>query len=295
MGLYFVEEGHKYLSLPGEDPIDWISVTSVIQMFHEHFDATTQAYKCSTGKSKTKVYLGLSVTDILELWDAENKRATSCGHRYHLAQEKIWTSKAMAVHDGQYLPVFPPLMKGDAKIAPPQRLTNGIYPEHFVYLNSAKLTGQSDEVFVFDKYFDVEDHKTNKKLEKESYRDRMNIAKKMLGILSHLDDCNFMHYSIQLSLYAYMIRRQNYNLLPRNLFIKHVTFEVDKNDKYGFPIYLRDQYGNEMVRDVVKHRVDYMEKEAIAIIQFLKENPDFVREYKMKKSHGYTDTINTIS
>lgn len=293
MALYFVEEGHAYVSLPGVDKIDWISVTTVIQMFHEHFDAQAQAYRCSTGQSKKKVYTGLTVTEILELWDRENKRATDCGSRYHLQQELKWLSKPVHEYNGKILPLYPPIMKGDVKLAPPQKLTPGIYPEHFVYLNSAGLTGQSDEVFIDDIYIDVEDHKTNKDLEKESYRDRLGNSKKMLSFLNHLDDCNFMHYSLQLSIYMYMIRRHNYNLVPRNLAIKHVTFELEKKDKYGFPTYLTDQYGNELVRDVVKHKVDYMEREAIAVINFLKENPEYVRNFKAKKN-GHAVDLNRV-
>ena len=66
MSVSFIEDGHKYASFEDEVQIEWTSITSVIQMFHEHFDDKTQAYKCSTGQSKKKVYTEIHITKIIE-------------------------------------------------------------------------------------------------------------------------------------------------------------------------------------------------------------------------------------
>ncbi len=282
--IYFIEEGHKYCSHDSDpDKIDWTSVTTLIELFAEEFDEKKVAYNCSTGKSKTKKYNGLSVNQILDLWDSENKRATSLGSRYHWTKEKSLIDNPLQLREGILYPVYPPINHDNKKLSIPQRLTEGIYPEHMMFLKSAKICGQSDRVEIIKNFIDVYDHKTNKKLEFESWKNYQGKSKKMKSILSHLDDCNFIHYSIQLSIYMYMIKKHNYNLIPRNLVLEHATFVVDKYDKYGFPEYLLDPYGNPVVEDVVNYKVDYMEREAIGIINFIKENPDFLSNFKQKK------------
>lgn len=282
--IYFLDKDHKYVSHESDDDkIDWTSVTTLIEMFSEEFDEKKVAYNCSTGKSKTKKYVGLSVNQILDLWSSENKRSTDLGSKYHLQKETKLISEHLQERDGLLYPVYPPIMHGEKKLSIPQRLTEGIYPEHMMYLKSAGICGQGDRLEIIKNFIDVYDHKTNKKLEFESYKNYQGKGKKMKSILSHLDDCNFIHYSIQLSIYMYMVKKHNYNLTPRNLVLEHVTFVIDEKDKYGFPTYLLDSDGNPVVEDVNNYKLDYMEREVIGIINFIKENPDFLINFKKKK------------
>lgn len=284
MSISFVEENHKYESLDSELlKIDWTSVTTIIEMFAEEFDSLKVASDCSSGKSKTKKYIGLKPKEILKIWDNENKRSTELGSRYHLQKELNLISEPLQERSGLLYPVYPPIYKNGKKIAIPQKLEEGVYPEHMMYLKSAKICGQSDRVEVIKNFIDVYDHKTNKKLEFESWKNFRGVGKKLKGILKHLDDCNYIHYSIQLSIYMYMIWKHNYNLVPRKLVLEHATFAVNSLDKYGFPIYELDQLGNPIVEDVTSYEVDYMEKEVISIINFLKENPTYLTNFKQKK------------
>jgi hypothetical protein len=280
--IYFTEAGHKYLSNDG-DNIEWTSVTTLLELFTEEFDERKVASKCSTGEGKTKKYIGLSVDDILDIWSKENKRATDLGSRYHYKKEKQLIDNPLQEREGLVYPVYPPIMSGDKKLSIPQQLTEGIYAEHMMFLKSAKICGQSDRVEIIKNYIDVYDHKTNKKLEFEGFKNRLGVSKKMLRILKHLDDCNFIHYSLQLSIYMYMIRKHNYNLTPRHLKLEHVLFETKSVDEYGFPIYHLDDQGNPIIKSITSHPVDYMEREAISIINFIKENSSFLKTFKEKK------------
>ncbi len=282
--LYFTENGHLYKSHDySPHQINWISGTAIVEMFAEIFDEKEMARKCSNGETKTKKYLGLSPVEILDVWHTENKRSTDAGSKYHLQKERKLISQPLQKREGLIYPVYPPIMLGDKKLSIPQKLEEGIYPEHLMYLMSAGICGQADRVEIIQKYIDIYDHKTNKKLEFESFKNRLGQSKKMMRILRHLDDCNFIHYSIQLSIYMYMVRKHNYNLTPRKLILEHATFEIEKVDKYGFPTYYTDSEGNPIVKDVTEHKVDYLEKEVIAIINYLKDNPDIVTAFKAKK------------
>lgn len=282
MSIYFTEEGHKYYS-NDSDNIDWTSVTTLLELFTEEFDERKVATKCSTGEGKTKKYIGLSVDDILDIWQKENKRATDLGSRYHYKKEKELIDNPLQERDGILYPVYPPIMHGNKKLSIPQQLNEGIYAEHMMYLKSAKICGQSDRVEIIKNFIDVYDHKTNKKLEFEGFKNRLGVSKKMLRILKHIDDCNFKHYSLQLSIYMYMLRKHNYNLIPRKLVLEHVLFETQSVDDYGFPIYYLDEDGNPIIKSKTDYTVDYMEREAISIINFVKENPGFLKAFKQKK------------
>ena len=124
------------------------------------------------------------------------------------------------------------IIQDNVKHAPIQRLSEGIYPEHFVYLKSAGICGQADRVEVIQDTVDVVDYKTNKRIDKESYKDWQGISKKMLGPLAHLDDCNYNHYSLQLSLYLFIILKHNPRYKPGRLILQHVIFEKESENKY---------------------------------------------------------------
>ncbi|MBK7819464.1 MAG: hypothetical protein IPJ60_19425 [Sphingobacteriaceae bacterium] len=64
---------------------------------------------------------------------------------------------------GRALPIIKPIYDGKIKQAPVQKLIEGIYPEHFVYLKSAALCGQSDRVEVIKNTVDVIDYKQIKR------------------------------------------------------------------------------------------------------------------------------------
>ena len=52
---------------------------------------------------------------------------------------------------------------------------------------------------------DLDDHKTNKRIRTESYQHWVTGKfTMMLGPLSHLMDCELIHYTLQLSIYQYM-------------------------------------------------------------------------------------------
>ena len=167
------------------------------------------------------------------------------------------------------------------KLAPLQKLINGIYPEHMVYLKSAGICGQSDLVEVADDTVHITDYKTNKKIDKTSFVDWQGSSKKMIGPVSHLDDCNLNHYNLQLSIYMYIILKHNPNLKPGKLIIHHIMFyEEEKTDEFGYPIVKVDVEGNPVIRDIEVYEMPYLKEEVISVLKWAKENP-----YSLTKKH----------
>lgn len=276
MGIQFTAENHKYTSLDPNENIDWLSATGFIKLFKTPFDQKGIAEKSS--KNKRSKWYGMSVEDIISVWEAETKRAVTVGSWYHDQREEELVMCDNIQREGLELPIIKPIEKEGVKIAPHQGLTPGIYPEHMVYLKSARLCGQADRVEVISDRIDLFDYKTNKEIKLTSYVNWEGKSKRMLGPCSHLDDCNFNHYALQLSLYMYIMLKRNHNLKPGKMQIHHVIFEKESENEYGYPIVKRDLEGNPVVKEVIPYDIPYLKKEIQNMIKYLKTHPEIIKK-----------------
>lgn len=283
MPLSFTAENHLYESLPTESPIEWISGTGILHHFKQPFDPKKQAAK--SAKNKNSKWYGLKPETICNLWAQEAKRSTDDGTWHHDREEKKMIAAGYVIRNAKQYPVFAPIMEdgGVRKLAPNQRLVEGVYPEHLVYLKSAGICGQADIVERIGNKINIGDYKTNKKLDKTSYVNWEGMSQKMLTPVEHLDDCNFNHYALQLSLYMYMVLKHNPQCVAGDMIIYHVKFrsvmvtdatgtQVPLTDEYDFPIYERDAEGAPVVEEVVQHVVPYLKKEIESIIKWYTAN-----------------------
>ncbi|NBX97503.1 hypothetical protein EBQ81_01385 [bacterium] len=270
--LKFTPHNHKYTS---EDNIDWLSVTSLISNFKQPFDADKIAEK--SAKNKKSKWYGMTPQDIKEAWKAEANRATTLGTWYHNCRESDICSFENMERHGSTVPIFKPIEKEGIKYSPDQKLKDGVYPEHMVYLKSAGICGQSDLVEVIDGTVHITDYKTNKEIKTEGYVNWEGVSQKMSHPLSHLDDCNLNHYAIQLSLYMYIILKHNPRLKPGILTIHHILFQEAGRDRFDNPISALDSSGNPIVLDIVQYDLPYLKQEAISIIHWLEDNKDKIK------------------
>ena len=266
MSVLFKEEGHIYESIEGSEKIDWVSVTSLISLFHDKFDDVKQSLKSSVNK-KSKWY-GIPPEEIRKAWKDESDRAIEAGNYYHHQREADTLGLETLNKNGNDIPIIKTIIRDGVKYAPNQKLSDGIYPEHLCYLKSVGVCGQADRVEVYDNLLDVVDYKSNKEMVKKSWRDWKGDSKRMLYCLKHLDDCNFIHYSLQLSIIAYIIKKHNPKLKINDLTIQHVIFEKAGENRYGYPILRKDNDGGYIVERIDYHKVDYMEKEVKAMINY---------------------------
>lgn len=245
--ITFSEEQHKYacIELP---EVNFTSVSTLINMYHEKFDSDTHAKRIAERE-------GVSKEEILAKWAAENLKAVTRGTKYHLQQEeKLYKNPKTKRHDTH---------NGFKKAFDIYSLEPGIYPELIVYEIEHEIIGTADYVEIFsDNTFIVRDFKTNKELKLKGYMEFNSVTKtksekKMFAPLSHLGDCNFNHYSIQLSTYAYLLEQVGYRLRPNGLTINHILFDNEDN-----PV------------DVVDYPVPYLKKEVKALLTHFKKNKD---------------------
>ena len=272
--IKFEDEGHKYSNLDEEDIFQWVSVTKLVGCFKQPFDEYEVAEKCS--KKKTGKYVGKTVDEILELWAKERKRAEKLGTWYHNQREGDMLQFNTVTRNGVVLPIVSPDVRNGIKYAPVQKIGNGLYPEHFVYLRSASICGQADRVEVVDHRLDVYDYKTNKEVKTRGHEFWDGTRKMMTGPLRHLEDCEFNHYALQLSIYMYIMLKYNYNLVPGIIEIHHVEFEIEKLDENGFPVHAVDAMGEPVVVNVNRISLPYLKKEVIIMLKWLAVNKQMV-------------------
>jgi hypothetical protein len=147
-----------------------------------------------------------------------------------------------------------------------------------VYLKSAGICGQSDLVEVVNSKVNIIDYKTNKEIKTESFKNWEGISDKMSHPISHLDDCNFNHYALQLSIYMYIILKHNRKLKPGKIYIHHVLFEIEGTDEYGYPITKYSSNGDPVIKEVIQMEVPYLADEVISIINWLYDNRDQIKK-----------------
>ena len=122
-------------------------------------------------------------------------------------------------------------------------VSNGIIPELKIYNHKYKIAGMSDQPCFNLPYFSINDWKTSRVINKE------NKFGKMLYCLSHLDDSNFNHYNIQLSLYAWML--EQYGYICENLGITHILFNNDNSPSHH--VYYPMKYLKKEVEDMLEY------------------------------------------
>jgi len=274
--IVFNAADHSYKSIDDEN-INWISVTTLVSHFKKPFDAKKIAEKVS--KKKTSKWYGIEPSIIQQIWNGEADRSTTLGTWYHNQRESDLCSLASIEREGVTVPVFKPTeVKEGVKVAPSQKLEPGVYPEHMVYLRSVGICGQSDLVEVVNGKVNIIDYKTNKEIKKESFVNFEGKSEKMNPPVDSLDDCNFYHYALQLSIYMYIILKHNPKLKPGRIFLHHITFEIESEDDWGYPVTKLDENKEPIVKEVIPISVPYLVDEVIAIMHYLHDNKDKIKK-----------------
>lgn len=99
-----------------------------------------------------------------------------------------------------------------------------VYSEQLVWIDEYKVAGTADLIIEHNDYeFSVGDFKTNKSI--DFYN---KFGQRLLNPISHLSDCNYNIYSLQLSLYAYLFSLKS-GKKCRKLFLMHL-----KDDKWNY-------------------------------------------------------------
>ena len=219
----FIEDGHYYLC---NGKRVGISTTGLIGQYENHFDSETISQQVANKR-------GISQQEVLEEWRIENLHSTIKGSMVHEFAQSLWEGKEY-VFDYSKVPkeIDIDRLKSDINKLIPQAIN--FYNDHKdmyeligceVYLGDEDFDecGATDQI-LYNKYtggIAIIDYKTNKKIERESYK-----HKKMLIPLNKFDDCNHVHYSLQLSGYKFKFEK-NTKLKVDETFIVYFNINAD--------------------------------------------------------------------
>ncbi len=237
----FNEEAHSYTN--DDDGRKYISATTLVGTFKQKFDAkkVSEAYAEKHGNTP-------------EYWQAKwkeiSKIACDKGTLFHKRKEQEGIDAGSVVRNKKIIPVH--IAQDLAKIEHDYRnIPDGMHQELQLWNNYFELAGLADMIIIDGNYFDVDDFKTNKKIDKFSFCHPKTGYKKMQFPLQHLQDCNFNHYQLQLSIYAFMLEQLS-GKKCRSICFHHHPAKVDN------PLEAQDEG--------IRYEVKYLKKEVLDML-----------------------------
>lgn len=280
-GVCFNEESHTYFDVNDEDK-KYVSVTTLIHSFTQDFDANFwSAYKAlekllpkeiwviekkqlnSTHKFDSEILNTYNISEndfnreqqaILDEWEANKNEACERGTKIHADLENSFYKSGKNIK----LDKFGIGGKFECKKDYTDLdMPYGVYPEYLIYRESEdgilRIAGQIDCIVKNGNEITLIDWKTNREIKKKSGYDSKNrTTSKMKYPLNALDDCNFYHYTMQLSTYAWMLQKLNPNFIIKDLILYH----FDHNNKETL-------YHCEYLKDTVEKMLRFYKKQLI--------------------------------
>lgn len=227
--ITFDEAKHVYYD--SFNPLEtYVSATQFIHSFSQPFD------KLSVSEYIAKRD-GLTQGEVLRRWERKANIACEFGHKVHETVENFIKNK-ITLDDIFYLkfdlnPDMTSSLRNVARTAlnyvlKIQKNFDILGVEKIVFDKSSHIAGtidlltqhkQTKDIYIFD-------WKTNDEIRMD------NRYQNMLFPVDHLPDCNYSHYSLQLSLYQYLLKKGGYirpeSSSPR--FFRYLI-HIDKNNK----------------------------------------------------------------
>ena len=199
--VIFKEHGHRYIHVDRPE-LKFTSVTQLLGYYKEKFDAETVAETCVANPDSE--YFGMDPVVVAEEWKRYGAECAENGTRLHEYGEALFNGIANLVAPDN------PKAK-HAKAAVDFLFSQGYelaMSEMLLYSEEVGVAGMDDIILkkripgTMDYDFMIFDWKfLSKPIAKKSFYSKRNGYKMMKGPFRYLMDCNWIHYSIQLSLY----------------------------------------------------------------------------------------------
>lgn len=230
----FEEEPHIYWWLD-ENGNRKQAKTSMTALIHHH----SQPFDAEKIAPFTARKLGVPTQDVLDMWQFENDFAKVKGTHIHAFNEYMWQNKEYTYPINDVIKQFgfdvlAPVWKKLTKIS---TMFYNKYKDRIIPIGLELVVGDEEleicgsiDFLCYSKKLKsliIIDYKSNKEIKFKPYKNQ-----KMTGCLSHLDDCNYIHYSLQLNGYQYILEK-NTNLKLNN---EHYIVWINENND-TFKIY----------------------------------------------------------
>ncbi len=192
------------------DGYNLVSASNLISNFKQPFDPEGFILHAKAKK------LGIPKEELKAQWEKGKNDASDRGNSFHRqAEHFIDTGEIL---NEEYKDVIEQLA---------QRKFNGkLYSETMICSEDFGIAGTIDLIEdLGDNCVNLLDYKTNKALHFKS-----KYGKWMKPPISHLSDCNFNHYSLQLSMYEFLLEQKGFWV--KNRIILYINPETRKIEEY---------------------------------------------------------------
>lgn len=202
---------------------------------------------------------------ILQEWEENKNNSCARGTDIHADRESMLYSMT-----GKYMKKFGfdegiPAFKGVHKL----NEVSGVFPEYFISWTSEdgllKIAGMADIVIKNGNEVIIGDWKTNKEIKTKGYFDKKtNKVQCMKYPLNKIPDVNYYHYTLQMSIYMWLLQQQYPDITCGGLFIWHIDHDGNET-KYDCE-YLKDDV-ERLLKHFKKHQKIHEELERIKPVQ----------------------------
>jgi len=261
--LVFKEDTHQYFF----DHKEFTSVTTILKKYAQEFDSSYwslykaikdvmetrnlwEVYKRQVGGWEKVVAawsadpmmpeeIKLRQNYYLDLWEAEGFTARVKGTLRHLEKEneinnQITTPQYIREQKGEVV-----LGTNEQQFFEKNFTSSGVFAEVRLYNEQYEVAGTVDKIIKEGKKVHIHDYKTNKKISREGFR-----GATMKTPLQALPDCSYSLYTLQLSIYAWILEDLGYEI--GDLAIIHIP---DRQTETIIPV----QYRKDLVEKLLKH------------------------------------------
>jgi hypothetical protein len=210
--ITFDKNTHIYTS----NGIVYDSVSKVVSYYKKPFDKEYWSKK----KAQER---GVSQEVILNEWSQKSLVATTKGTSVHSSIEKYFLSDEIDPQIEKFIPNLKFFKESKFEVE------KQVWSDKYKIAGTLDFKGEKDFLY-------INDWKTGKPIVKSSP------FGKMQHLCSHLDDCNFNHYAIQLNIYAVLL-----GIPVEKLFITHFSDEVNI---YEVPVWT--DFTHQLLNDYVQ-------------------------------------------
>jgi len=216
--IVFDEEPHIYYV--SNNPIK-TSVTTLVHQYFEKFESDRIIDNMMNSRYWYKnKYFGMTKEEIKDQWSNNGLLATTEGTKFHKTIEQYYNKWELAHPDTPEFGMFLEFAKDHENELTAYRTEWEIYDEKY------DLAGSIDMIFKNnDGTYSIYDWKRTKEIKmKNGYR------KHGLHEMLNYPDCNYIHYSLQLNIYKYMLETK-YGLNIRDMYLVCCHPDYDKYKK----------------------------------------------------------------
>ena len=189
MKIKFDEKSHTYTHVDTKKP--FISVTTLLGKYKQPFDRDGHSKRVADRE-------GVSQELVLEMWEQEKNRACTRGTNIHKVLED-YINYGEAEGDWGWL-----CKSYDKAVERSIDSFKNVLCENLLYDEEYSVAGTADLIYEHKHEFTIGDFKTNKR-----FRFSSPYSERLKDPVSHLHNCEFNLYGLQLSLYAYLYEKMS--------------------------------------------------------------------------------------